>query len=80
MQSLQNYCFSLLNMQMQIHDVLVVDALRLVHTCDAGANANARDVHTSNVNASTVRYARAFENIIVKDEIEVAFSVRNLGL
>ena len=69
---------------MQISDFLVVHALRLVHTCDvnASANANASDVHTSNVNASTVRSVRAFEHISVKDEIEVlvAFSVRILGL
>ena len=36
-------------------------ALRLVHTCDANARGSTSDVHTSNANASRVRYARAFQ-------------------
>ena len=56
----------------------------LVHTCDANAsaNANAGDVHTSNVNASTVRYTRSFEHPNIADEVEVlvAFFVLILGL
>lgn len=42
---------------------------KLVHT--RGANANASDVDTSNANASTVRYVRAFGHLNMADEVDV---------
>lgn len=49
----------------------------VIHTCDANANLNTSDIHTSS--ASKVRYARTFGHPDKVEEL-VAFSVLILGL